>query len=235
MRLTTKDAAGIGLVAGTCAALAFHGAAGRHQDSHTSPVADAGGAVTTAVDVRTYAFYDVNVLPMDRDAVLRHQVVLVRDGFVTRIGDVGVVEIPHGARRIDGRGAMFLSPGLTDAHVHLGREAEELMPLFLASGVTTVPNLEGTAQHLELRARVLDREVLGPGRFVREHVDEQASFGTLRVGARADLLLLSDDPRASLDVLRRPEGVMVRGRWLDAGALQRLLPEPVERADPDRD
>jgi imidazolonepropionase-like amidohydrolase len=73
------------------------------------------------------------------------------------------------------------------------------------------------------------------GRFVRAHVDVQASFGTVRVGARADLLLLSDDPRTDFDVLRHPEGVMVRGRWLDAGALQRLLPTPAERADPDRD
>lgn len=460
MRLTSKDKVGVILVAGTCTALAIHHAPTDHRISHAAPVADAGGAVTSAVPVPTYAFFDVNVLPMDRDVVLRRQVVLVRDGFVTRIGDVGVVQVPEGARRIDGGGTRYLAPGLTDAHVHLGQEAEDLLPFFLVNGITTVFNLEGSVQHLSLREEILDGGVLGPtlytagpfvegrsirsaadarrtvrlqatrgydfvkvhgdlepttfealteagaehgiavlghaqrslpidallrngqvaithaeeliyaefmtldpseiaevaeemaeagtwltpslvtfentaaqwgapatlaaalerpealllpsslrrrwaseneyigrsaagrqriqemlafhgplvrtfhlegvpmlagtdagmpglvpgftlveelaalrrsglsgyealatatrnaGRFVREHVDARASFGTVRVGARADLVLLSGDPRAELDVLRRPEGVMLRGRWLDRPALDRMLPVP---------
>jgi len=173
IKLTTKDTVGLVMVAGTFAALLVHNSPLPHRASHVRPVADAGGAVTSAAEVPTIAFYDVNVVPMDRERVLRHQVVLVQNGFVRRIDDVGVVDVPAGARRIEGRGTMFLAPGLTDAHVHLGDEADELLPLYLANGVTTVFNLEGSEQHLRLRDRVLAGEVPGPtiytaGPFVNE-------------------------------------------------------------------
>ena len=61
------------------------------------------------------------------------------------------------------------------------------------------------------------------GRFVRQHVDPSASFGTIQIGARADLILLDRDPRGSLDALRQPEGVMLRGRWFDRAALDLML------------
>jgi cytosine/adenosine deaminase-related metal-dependent hydrolase len=54
------------------------------------------------------------------------------------------LELPSGAVRIDGRGR-FALPGLIDAHVHLvhvldlaGVLGEEVLPLYLAAGVTTV-------------------------------------------------------------------------------------------------
>jgi hypothetical protein len=40
-----------------------------------------------------------------------------------------------------------------------------------------------------------------------------AEFGTVRVGARADLLLVDANPFAHLDTLGHPAGVMTRGRW----------------------
>lgn len=175
MRLTTKDTVGLLLVVGTASALLVHNAPEGHRSTHIRPVADAGGSVTSTVDVATFAFHDVNVLPMDGRAPLRRQVVVVRDGFVTRIGPVGVVDPPEGALLVDGRGTRWLAPGLTDAHVHLGDEPEALLPLFLANGVTTVFNLEGTIEHLRLRDRVATGEVAGPtiftsGPFVDDEV-----------------------------------------------------------------
>ena len=181
MHLTTKDRIGLLMVASTFGALLLHNAPTGHRSTHVGPVADAGGSVTSAVDVPTYAFVDVNVVPMDRDRVLHHQVVLVRDGFVTRIGDVGVVEPPAGARIVDGGGTRYLAPGLTDAHVHLGDEPRRLLELFVANGVTTVFNLEGTRDHLALREAVRSGELTGPtiytagpfvdGRTVRSPAD----------------------------------------------------------------
>ena len=53
-------------------------------------------------------------------------------------------EIPAGAVRIDGRGK-FVVPGLIDAHVHLVHvldfahmTGDEVLPLYLAAGVTSV-------------------------------------------------------------------------------------------------
>ena len=61
------------------------------------------------------------------------------------------------------------------------------------------------------------------GAFVRQYVDEEARFGTVEPGARADLILVAGDPLADLDLLRRPLGVMLRGRWLDREAIDALL------------
>ena len=56
-----------------------------------------------------------------------------------------------------------------------------------------------------------------------EFVGGLQAFGTLRVGARADLVMVDADPTRDLGVLRRPAGVMVRGKWLDRAALDELL------------
>src|SRR4029453_12249121 len=39
-------------------------------------------------------------------------------------------------------------------------------------------------------------------------------FGTIAPGQRADLLLVSGNPLRDLSVLKQPEGVMARGRWI---------------------
>jgi len=43
------------------------------------------------------------------------------------------------------------------------------------------------------------------------------------VGQRADLLLVAGNPLENLAVLKRPNGVMVRGRWLPRQKLDELL------------
>ena len=48
--------------------------------------------------------------------------------------------------------------------------------------------------------------------------------GAVRVGHDADLLLLESDPRQGVEALRRRVGVMVAGRWLDQGDLDRMVP-----------
>ncbi len=105
------------------------------------------------------AFVDVTVVPMDRNRVLEHQTVVVRDG---RIAAVGAEKPPEGATVIDGRGR-FLMPGLADLHVHCWYE-EELL-LFLANGVTTVRNLWGKPMHLRWRDEIERGSRLGPAFF----------------------------------------------------------------------
>jgi hypothetical protein len=48
-------------------------------------------------------------------------------------------------------------------------------------------------------------------------------WGTVEVGKRADLLLLSTNPLDSINHTRHIEGTMVRGRWLPQAELQGLL------------
>lgn len=61
---------------------------------------------------------------------------------------------------------------------------------------------------------------------------QQREFGAVTPGARADLLLLDQNPEADLATLHRPAGVMAAGRWYDAATLARLLDETAARAAP---
>jgi imidazolonepropionase-like amidohydrolase len=102
---------------------------------------------------------------MDRDRVLANQTVVVEGGVITQLGAAGRVKIPAGATTIDGSGK-YLIPGLADVHVHLAQapldQQRDLLKLFVANGVTTVVNLRGTPQMLELRAAVREGSVFGP-------------------------------------------------------------------------
>ncbi len=51
---------------------------------------------------------------------------------------------------------------------------------------------------------------------------ELDTLGTVAVGKQADLLLVEDNPLESLAPLRRPLGVMARGRYYDRAQLSSL-------------
>ena len=113
-------------------------------------------------------FIDVNVVPMDRERVLPHQTVIVRDGVIAEIGDVKRVKIPNGAQRIDATGK-YLIPGLTDMHTHLFTDdefpdalAEDEFRIMIAHGVTTIRLMIGTPEQLVLRAKSVRQEILAP-------------------------------------------------------------------------
>ncbi len=57
-----------------------------------------------------------------------------------------------------------------------------------------------------------------PGQFLAQFVDSTYRGGVVSVGARADLILLSANPLEDVRAARRPEGVMIGGRWLDQSA-----------------
>lgn len=107
----------------------------------------------------TYAFVDVNVVPMTDRVVLRHQTVVVSDGTIVAIGPSARVTIPPDAMTIDGRGR-YLMPGLTDAHVHLFTAPE--LSLYVANGVTAVFNLNGAPAHLRWKQAIAAGRMTGP-------------------------------------------------------------------------
>jgi tetratricopeptide (TPR) repeat protein len=119
----------------------------------------AGAAQAETAATRTYAIQHVNVLPMNKPGVLRDQTVVVEAGKVAATGSAASVKVPAGAQVIDGRGK-FLMPGLTDTHVHLLSPTE--LPLYLASGVTTVYNMDGRGAHLLWRKQVQEDKLAGP-------------------------------------------------------------------------
>jgi hypothetical protein len=102
------------------------------------------------------AIENVTVIPMDRDRILPAQTVILRDGRISFVGSNSAAKIPRDALRIDGT-HRYLFPGLTDMHAHLSRSHElslRFLTLFVASGVTTILNMRGEPDHLELRKEV---------------------------------------------------------------------------------
>lgn len=129
-------------------------------------VADCGFQVVNgsvlAQAPQTTAFVKVNVIPMETEAVLENQTVIVEGDRIATIGPADEVTVPAGAKMIDGHGA-YLMPGLADMHTHLSFDPDPgFMSLYLAQGVTTIRNLSGLPMHLEWRDKVASGEWLGP-------------------------------------------------------------------------
>lgn len=109
------------------------------------------------------AFTQVDVLPMDRERVLRDQTVVVRGDRIVAMGPSPSVTVPDGATEVDGRGKILM-PGLAEMHGHMpGGQLEEIvMFLYVANGVTTVRGMLGQDQHLALRARANSGQIVAP-------------------------------------------------------------------------
>lgn len=118
-----------------------------------------------AQNAGTYAFTNVNVVPMTSDQVLANQTVVVQNGRITAVGPAARVRIPNGAQRIDGRGK-YLMPGLAEMHGHIPGQnvefAERVAFLYVAGGVTTVRGMQGHPNQFELRRRIESGELVGP-------------------------------------------------------------------------
>lgn len=105
----------------------------------------------------------------------------------------------------------------------------EGVPLMAGTDVYGLPILvPGRSLHQELRnlelagiprLDVLRSATVEPARFL----GKEREFGAVAPGMRADLLLVAGDPLADLSVLERPDGVMVRGTWLPAEKLRKML------------
>jgi len=117
------------------------------------------------------AFVNTNVLVMDRERVLQDHTVLIRDGIIQEVAPSHRVRVPETATVIDGRG-LFLMPGLADMHAILPGPGDtdemvgDLLFLYLANNATVVRGALGMPNHLSLKRRVRNREILGPTLFV---------------------------------------------------------------------
>jgi imidazolonepropionase-like amidohydrolase len=120
------------------------------------------GTLKNEETVRVTVFRHVNVIPMDSNRILMDQAVVIRNGKIAEIGANNRVSNPPEATMIDGGGAYML-PGLVDMHVHSEKSD---FPLFLANGITTVREMNGSADHLRWRQEIVSGEILGPHLYV---------------------------------------------------------------------
>lgn len=101
-------------------------------------------------------------------------------------------------------------------------------PLLMGTDSPQMFNVPGYALHRELQVaraagltpqQVLESGTRNVGRYVRESLKQDGTFGMVAVGQWADLVLLDADPTADLEHLTRRAGVMVRGRWVPASEI----------------
>lgn len=121
---------------------------------------DGGTTQRDSTTLSQVAFVNVSVIPMDEERVLPEHTVLVEADRIVAVGPAVSVEIPETAVLVDGEGR-YLLPGLSDMHVHLAPEDYSLL-LYVANGVTTVRNMEGSFWHPRWRDEVASGRRLGP-------------------------------------------------------------------------
>jgi imidazolonepropionase-like amidohydrolase len=109
--------------------------------------------------------------------------------------------------------------------------------MLLGSDAPQIFNVPGFSLHRELQAMIaagltpyqaLRMGTANPAAFF----DTAGEFGTIREGLAADFILARGNPLDDVAALARPEGVMVRGRWLDRAELDRRLAEIAARHRP---
>lgn len=196
-------------------------------------------AVTVQAAPARIAFVGANVVPMDRDRVLRDQVVLVEDGRIAAIGPR--IAIPADAQRVDARN-LWLSPGLADLHTHV--HTRDDLAIYLSYGVTTVLHMGEASNAFAGRTRLAANEgtIPSPHIYTALAVDGSPRYGHLVVTnaeeARAAVLLarangyafikvynnLSADAFAALAAAGREYGIPLTGHTVTAmGGLDRQL------------
>ena len=110
-----------------------------------------------------YSIEHVSVISMSSPEILIDQTVVVAGNRILRFGPSSLIRVPANAQRIDGRGK-YLLPGLADMHVHLQSPVD--LSLFLASGVTTVFDLNGKPAYLRWRDQIRKHQLTGPQLFL---------------------------------------------------------------------
>ena len=130
------------------------------------------------------AFVHVNVIPMDRERVISDQTVIVEDDMIVAMGHS--LEVPDGARVIDGRKTAYLSPGLADMHTH--SESPDDLAIYLVNGVTTLLHMGGAAAGFVANTvpAVNRGEIPGPRVYTSFKVDGSGAYNGFVIRSPAE-------------------------------------------------
>jgi len=126
---------------------------------------------TSWLNLSTIAFENVNVIPMDKETILKNHRVIVSNGKIISIEPNANKSNNNIQKTIDATGK-YLIPGLSEMHYHWrnGKETpEDDFKLLIANGVTTVRNMAEEPQQkqkqIDIRHKVKTGEYLGPNYY----------------------------------------------------------------------
>jgi|GEM_PF-2264470 len=106
-----------------------------------------------------YAINNVTVIDVKNGTEIPNQSVVVKDGKILFVGPVSELVLASGVAMIDGTNR-YLTPGLMEMHTHVA--LEDTLVSYLATGVTTIRNMWGEAEGLEMRQKLADGSLIGP-------------------------------------------------------------------------
>lgn len=166
------------------------------------------------------AFENVRLYDSENARFVDGQTVVTDGERIAAVGAAGSVTVPANARRIDGRGHTLV-PGLWDAHMHFGDDAQG--PMLLSLGITSARNPGADVEPARrLMARLAAREVLAPSLFTSVLID-----GAGPLAAQGGVTVTSAE-EAVAAVRRAHEGgfraikfyTSMHPDWLRAGAAE---------------
>jgi imidazolonepropionase-like amidohydrolase len=183
----------------------------RHLLAATAVLAGSVGAAFVAhpgAQTPVTAFVNVNVIPMDKETVLKEQTVVIREGRIESISPAGKAKVPDGATRIDGSGK-FLMPALAEMHAHIpgGQQpdtaVERTLFLYVANGIGTIRGMLGDPRHLQYRDRAAKGEVVSP----RIYTSGPSFNGKTAPTAEVAVAAVTAQKTAGYDLLKIHPGV----------------------------
>jgi imidazolonepropionase-like amidohydrolase len=125
-------------------------------------VLTACASVSTTPANPAIAIVGVTVIDPSSPQPAPDQTIVIADGVIRAVGPSSAIEIPLGARRVDGRGK-FAIPGLWDAHVHFMNTGVTALPLLVANGITSVREMGGYIDSTRAwQARMKAGTLVGP-------------------------------------------------------------------------
>ncbi|MFI5129371.1 MAG: amidohydrolase family protein [Chitinophagales bacterium] len=158
---------------------------------------------------REIVIRSVNVIPMDKERVMENQDVLIRNGKISAIENSGTLRYTADALIVEGKGK-YLMPGLAEMHAHVPQgdnlePMKEVLKLFIVNGVTTIRGMLGHPKHLELRAKLKSREIIGPHFYTSGPSFNGNSVKTPEAGAE----MVKQQKQAGYDFLKLHPGLNV--------------------------
>ena len=139
------------------------------------------------------AFTHVKLFDAEKAAFVDDQTVVTNGKMIAAVGPAGSVKVPAGAKVIDGRGKT-LSPGIWDAHMHVGTDLQGLQ--LLSQGETSSRNPGADIQSTLLRnGRIAKGELLFPTVYSSVLIDGKgplAAQGGITVSSAAEAVAAVD-------------------------------------------
>src|SRR5689334_8524715 len=146
----------------------------------------------------------------------------MRESFTKQKLSTANIEAPLSERQryIELRNKMFAALHAAGAKLLVGPDSPQF---FLVPGFATHREIQSFVDAGLTPYEAIEAATRNPAEYFAEVNRVPRDFGTVETGMRADLLLLDANPLESVANVSKRAGVMVRGRWLPASELSKML------------